>query len=61
MFYELLFAALTDEGKFLLAARRTRCRLHMEYVISIHSDDHSHVNHVGKLKEVLNAKLLIVQ
>jgi hypothetical protein len=50
MFFELLFAALTDKGKFLLAAHRTRCRLHMEYAISFYSDDHSHVNHVRKLK-----------
>jgi hypothetical protein len=50
MFYKLWFAALIDEGKILLGARRNRCGLHMEYVFSIHSDDHSHGNRVGKLK-----------
>ncbi|GJM93068.1 hypothetical protein PR202_ga09592 [Eleusine coracana subsp. coracana] len=52
-FMDFGFAALTDEGKFLLAARRIRCGLRMEYVISIHSDDLSLRNHVGKLKSDL--------
>ncbi|XP_062222027.1 tubby-like F-box protein 9 [Phragmites australis] len=48
--YLSLTQALTDQGKFLLAARRIRCGLRMEYIISIHSDDFAHRSHVGKLK-----------
>lgn len=47
-----LTQALADKGKFLLAARRFRRGLHMEYIISIHSDGLSQGSHsyVGKLK-----------
>ncbi|KAF8409064.1 hypothetical protein HHK36_005136 [Tetracentron sinense] len=31
--------ALTDKGKFLLAARRFRCGAHFEYIISLDADD----------------------
>uniref|UniRef100_A0A0A9DKX6 Tubby C-terminal domain-containing protein n=1 Tax=Arundo donax TaxID=35708 RepID=A0A0A9DKX6_ARUDO len=48
--YLSLTQALTDQGKFLLAARRIRCGLHMEYIISVHLDDLSHRTHVRKLK-----------
>ncbi|TVU35046.1 hypothetical protein EJB05_16914 [Eragrostis curvula] len=44
---------LSSLKQFLLAAHRIRCGLRMEYVISIHSDDLSHGNHVGKLKSDL--------
>ncbi|KAL5228479.1 hypothetical protein ABZP36_016744 [Zizania latifolia] len=43
---------LTDEGKFMLVARRFRRGLHMEYIISINSDDlfEGSPSHVGNLK-----------
>ncbi|CAL4954479.1 unnamed protein product [Urochloa decumbens] len=47
--YLSLTQALTGQGKFLLAAQRTRCGLRMEYIISIRNDL-SHGSHVGKLK-----------
>ncbi|KAL6614481.1 hypothetical protein ACP70R_036751 [Stipagrostis hirtigluma subsp. patula] len=51
--YLCLTQSLTDQGKFLLAARRIRSGLRMEYIISVHSDDLSHRSHVGKLKSDL--------
>jgi hypothetical protein len=42
-------AALTGQGKFLLAAHRNRCGFRMEYIISTHGDL-SQGSHVGKLK-----------
>uniref|UniRef100_A0A0D9V5W6 Tubby C-terminal domain-containing protein n=1 Tax=Leersia perrieri TaxID=77586 RepID=A0A0D9V5W6_9ORYZ len=43
---------LTDEGKFLLAARRCRRGLHKEFIIAINSDDLFHGSHsyIGNLK-----------
>ncbi|PUZ54697.1 hypothetical protein GQ55_5G152000 [Panicum hallii var. hallii] len=49
LYLSLTQAALTGQGKFLLAARRNRCGLRMEYIISIR-DDLSHGSYVGKLK-----------
>ncbi|CAO2197544.1 unnamed protein product [Urochloa humidicola] len=49
LLYLSLTQALTGQGKFLLAARRTRCGLRMEYIISIRNDL-SRGSHVGKLK-----------
>lgn len=44
--------ALTDKGKFLLAARRYRCGTHTEYIISLDADDLSQGSnaYVGKLR-----------
>ncbi|PPR89753.1 hypothetical protein GOBAR_AA30929 [Gossypium barbadense] len=45
------FAAFTDKGKFLLAARRYRQGAHIEYIISLDADDLSQGSnaYVGKL------------
>jgi len=44
--------ALTDKGKFLLAARRYRFVTHTEYVISLDADNFSQGSnaYVGKLR-----------
>lgn len=47
--YLSLTQALTDQGKFLLAARRNRCGFRMEYIISVRNNL-SHGSHVGKIK-----------
>lgn len=48
----LYLAALMDQGKFLLAARRYRNGAHIEYVISLDADDLSQRSkaYVGKLR-----------
>lgn len=46
------FAAFTDKGKFLLAARRYRHGANTEYIISLDADDLSQGSnaYVGKLR-----------
>ena len=50
--YFALLAALTDKGKFLLAARRFRQGAHTEYIFSYDYDDlHPRSSsYVGKLR-----------
>lgn len=58
MFYFLwlsdLFAASTDDGKFLLAARKCRRPTCTDYVISLNADDVSKGSstYIGKLRSV---------
>lgn len=58
-------SALTDKGKFLLAARRYRRASHIEYIISLHDDYSQRSNsYVGKLRSdcklVLDCKKTVI-
>jgi len=57
-FWQLSFsiAALADDGKFLLAARKFRRPTCTDYIISLNADDMSRESsaHIGKLRCNLN-------
>ncbi|KAG8068044.1 hypothetical protein GUJ93_ZPchr0005g14800 [Zizania palustris] len=60
--YLSLTQALTDKGKFLLAARRFRNRAHTEYIISYDCDDlfPGSNSYVGKLRsDFLGTKFMV--
>ena len=48
-------AALTDEGKFLLAARKYKRPTCTDYIISLNGDDMSKgsSNYIGKLRYII--------
>lgn len=49
-------AALTDEGKFLLAARKYKRPTCTDYIISLNGDDMSKgsSNYIGKLRYIIH-------